>query len=177
MNDEEMNLRNAEFMQMMRAGNFEGAHAALDAFARDRSLTDATYAAWKAHILQFEGRPDDASAVLAPLIAIDDIPGKFLRHHRAAIFIHAGKLEEARADLQALLQDDHPRIEALHVGCAIQLAYIMAVQGDPQFTDIFDVIPEGSDYVIKDSILGKDELKNLFRANSKQSPAPCSSAR
>lgn len=167
MTSEWTDRRNSEFMKRARAGDFKGAHLALERHAVDSEMSEATLAGWKAHLHHIEGNIDDATRVLAAHILVDDIPGKFLRHHRARILLWSGRLDEARADLEALLHDNHPRIEALHSGCRVQLAYIFALWGDPRFQVTFDAIPDGRDYFIKDSIVGKNELQRLYRANCK----------
>lgn len=158
--------KNSEFMLLAKAGDFRGAHKSLALLAKDTSMTPASLAGWQSHLHQLEGNVEEASRILDPHISIDDIPGQFLRHQRARLFLWNGRLDEARADLEALLCDERPRIAALHSGCRVQLAYIFAMQGDPEFGAVFEAIPDGRDYFIKDSIVGKDELYVLYRANA-----------
>lgn len=165
MSIEGTDLRDAEFMRLLRARDFSGAHAALDRLAAEQQMSETSRSLWKAHIHQFEGKPDEASALLAPFIEANDLRGKLFRSQRARIMIHHGRLDEARKDLEALLEESHPRIEPLHVGCRIQIAYIFAVQGDERFENVFSEIPDGRDYFIKDGIYGKDDLRRLYQAN------------
>lgn len=166
---EESDLRDAEFMRKLRAGDFSGAHKALDRLAEEHSMREESWAGWKAHIYDYEGKPEDAGALLDTIVVRDDIPGKFSRHHRARILIRHGRLDEARQDLESLLDDPQPRIAALHVGCRLQIAYIFAMQGDQRFEIVFSEIPDGADYFIKDEFYGKDDLQRLYAANTAKS--------
>lgn len=165
MSDIVLDHKNALFLLLANKKDYRGAHASLAEFARKASMTPQALAGWQAHLLQMEGNVDEAASVLRPHIEVDDIPGKFLRHQRARLFLWNDRPDEARTDLEALLTDNHPRIAALHSGCRVQLAYLLAMQGDPGFVSVFDAIPEGRDYVIKGEIVGKDELIRLYEAN------------
>ena len=156
--------RKSEFLLLAKAHDFRGAHKSLEALASETSMEPTSLAIWQSHLLQMEGNIDEAANVLKPHIDSGDMPGGFLRHQRARLFLSSDRLEEARADLEALLADDHPRIATLHSGCRVQLAYVLAQQGSPKFRKVFDAIPDGRDYFIKDSIIGKDDLAAMFQA-------------
>ena len=169
MNGLAIDLKSSEFMLLAKAGDFRGAHKSLARLAKDTSMTPASLAGWQSHLHQLEGNVEEAARILASHISIDDIPGQFLRHQRARLLLWNGRLDEARADLEALLCDERPRIAALHSGCRVQLAYIFAVQGDPEFSAVFEAIPDGRDYFIKESIVGKEDLYALYQANAAKS--------
>lgn len=164
MSGPEIDHRKSEFLLLAKAHDFRGAHKSLEALASETSMEPTSLAIWQSHLLQMEGNVDQAAHVLEPHIESGDMSGKFLRHRRAQLFLSSDRLDEARADLEALLADDHPRIAALHSGCRVQLAYVLAQQGSPKFSEVFDAIPDGRDYFIKDSIVGKDDLVAMFQA-------------
>lgn len=168
----ELDVPNLEFFRRMKAGDFDGAHAALAELCEAKSIAPHSHAKWSATIFHRAGDHAAAIAALAPLIAEGDLQGRFAVHHRARIFISAGSHDAALADFRSLLDDDHPRIvSALHDGCRIQAAWILALRGDSDFCGLFDRIPDGREYVIGDSIVTKTDLARLYRANRK-SEAP-----
>ena len=151
----------------MRARDYARAHAVLNKAVSLKSVDLKSQARWRAHVFQFEGRISDAIDLLTPLLAIDDLPAKFLRHQRACIYAHAGMHEEALADFRALADDPSPRVvAALRVGCLFEIAHILAMQGSPEFRAAYDLVPDGRVQFVVDSMLSKEDLRDLHRANS-----------
>ena len=168
----ETDLRDAEFMQRLRARDFAGAHESLDRMAARHSMRAASHAAWKAHIHQFEGRVADAVELLATFIEADDIDGKFLRHQRARLYASAGMLDEALTDFRTVAADETPRIvEALRNGAYFEIAYILALRADPEFESVCSRIPETREQFVAGALLSKADLRSLFRANQKRTAA------
>jgi hypothetical protein len=171
MSIEETDLRNAEFMQKLRARDFAGAHESLDRLASKHGMRDSAYAGWKAHICRFEGRVSEAVDLLTPHIERDDLSGKFMRHQRARLYLSAGMVDEALSDLWAVATDATPRVvEAMRTGTLFEIACIYATRGDPEFENVCDLIPDGHEQYAfaKEEILRKDELQKLYGANQKQ---------
>jgi hypothetical protein len=165
----ELDPSDLEFMTLARAGDFEGAHLSLKALATERPLDAASHAKWKAVLHEKEGDFIAAIDTISSIVSNDDLTGKFARHHRARIHINAGNLDDARVDLQTLLQDVTQRIvQALHDGCRMQLAYIFAIQGDPRFVALADEISTTAEYFIKDAVVRKSDLQALYRANAQK---------
>lgn len=170
MNIAELDLQSLEFMKLMKAGDFGGAHAALTALVSDRSICPNSHAKWRAVIFERSGDHQSAADALSPVIEQDGLDAKFATHHRARIRLDAGMHDEALVDLYTLLADETPRVAgALHQSCRFQAAYILAQRGDPTFRDLFDQIPDGSECFIVNSILNKSDLENLYQANQKRS--------
>lgn len=169
MNIAELDVFNLDFMKRAKAGDFEGAHAALSILVSDQAICANSHAKWRAVIFERSGDHQAAADVLSPVIEQGDLDGKFATHHRARIYLGAGLYDEALADLQFLLADETPRVvEALHQGCRFQAAYILALRGDPSFRRIFDEIPDGRECFIVGSIVNKSDLQQLYQANQKR---------
>ncbi|HMN72461.1 MAG TPA: hypothetical protein PKA55_11405 [Rhodoblastus sp.] len=156
----------AEFKKCMAARDYTGAHKALARAASAQTIDEASFARWRAHVYQFEGRIADAVELLSPLIEKDDIPGKFLRHQRARIYAHAGMHDEALSDFRALAEDPTPRIaDSLRAGCRFEIAYILAVRGSPEFEAAYDLIHDERQQFVADSMLCKSDLFDLYSAS------------
>lgn len=166
----ELDVCNLDFMKFVKTGDFEGAHAALSVLVADRSICPASHAKWRAVIFERSGDHRAAVDVLSPVIERDDLVGKFAMHHRARIYLAAGLHDEALVDLQVLMNDETPRvIAALRQGCQFQIAYILALRGDPSFREICDQIPDGREYFVVNSIVTKPDIQELYQANQKRS--------
>lgn len=156
----------AEFKKCMASRDYSGAHKALDRAASSQAIDETSHTRWRAHVYQFEGRIVDAVELLSPLIEKDDIPGKFLRHQRARLYAQAGIHEEALSDFRAIAEDPTPRVaEALRAGCHFEIAYILAVQGSPEFQAACDLVTDERQQFVVDSVLSKSDLIELYRAN------------
>lgn len=60
-------------------------------------------------------------------------------------------------------------LAALRQGCQFQIAYILALRGDPSFREICDQIPDGREYFVVNSIVTKPDIQELYQANQKRS--------
>lgn len=161
------NFPGEEFRRHMSARDYARAHGVLNKAAALKSVDLKSHARWRAHVYQFEGRISDAIELLSPLIAGDDLSAKFLRHQRACIYAYAGMHDEALADFRALAADSSPRVvEALRIGCLFEIAHILARQGSSEFCAVYDLVPDGRVQFVVDSMLSKEDLLNLHRANS-----------
>ena len=150
------------FYDLVRAKKFDEARSNLKERGASGAADEATTARQFAYILEAEGKPQEAVAMVTAVIQGNRDKNRVCQLYRGDLYLEQGESRAAEQDYAAVLDDGGLVARRFHPYAAFRIAWLRALRGDPSFASFLDRFPKETEGFILDRIVTRADINTIF---------------
>ena len=161
-----MDIFGEKYIPAMRKKDFKAAQEFLEQWKH--SVSVGMYMWAKAGFYRDIGQKEKSYEILSHVIDEKMDDGKICQESRAYNYLNDKQYLKSLIDYNIVISDKGTQVfEMYHDGSLFRKAYILAVLGETEFTDVIEQIPEDEEIFVIDAMYDKASLICIYNANKK----------